>query len=588
MPESTHDFVHVYGTLRKVISLLDARERAVAVLLVGAMLVGAILEMVAVGAIPVFVAALSDPEAVGSMPLVAPILDWLDATTGARTVPAVGFLLVAVYVLKSVALVGLAQITNRYVVGRQVAIARRLFTAYLAKPYLFHLERNSTELIRNVGHSAMGVGSWALQPTLQLAMEVLTLTTIVLLLLVVEPFSSIAALMILGVPAMLFMRVVRRRTVALGEAEHREREAMLRALTEGLHGIQTARVLGLEDHFFRKFESASAGFGDAATRRAVLWELPRPILETVVVAGLLAIALLLLFTGRALESLVPTLTLLAVAAIRLIPSMTRILTALNWIRFAKPSVDAVHGDLAGDEAPPAATAPFDRIGTIRLEDVHFEYPGSRGGAIHDITLAIEPGEAVGVVGPTGSGKSTLVSLILGLLEPDAGRVTIGGMELKGRERAWRGCVGFVPQDIYLLDTTIRRNVAFGLTDEEIDEEAVWKALDAAGIRPFVEGLPEGPATIVGERGVRLSGGQRQRIGIARALYYDPSVLVMDEATSALDDTTERIVMEAIDAMKGDRTLIIVAHRSSTVAGCDRLVRLDEGRQVVSSSASSLT
>lgn len=578
----------MYETLRQVLSFLDTREKLGAFLLVGAMLVGALLEMAAVGAIPAFVAALTDPSAVRSAPLAAPLFGRMGVTDDVGTIQTVGLLLVGVYMLKSIGQVGLAHVTNRYVLDRQVALTRRLFTAYLGRPYAFHLQRNSTELIRNIGHSAMGVGQWALRPMLQLAMEVLTLVTIVALLVAVEPFSSLAAFVILGLPSLVFMRLVRARTMALGEAEHREREEMLRALTEGLHGIQVSKVLGLEDHFRRRFEVASGAFGDAATSRAVLWELPRPILETLAVVGLLVIALLLLSAGRSLESLVPTLTLLAVAAVRLIPSFTRILTALSWIRFAKPSIDAIHADLDDGAAPLAEDDAIDGVGTIRLEGVHFEYPGSRGSAVRGVTLEIEPGEAVGIVGSTGSGKSTLVGLILGLLEPTAGRVSVGGVDLKGRGRAWRRHVGFVPQDIYMLDTTIRRNVAFGRTDSDIDDEAVWRALDAAGIRDFVERLPDGLDTLVGERGVRLSGGQRQRIGIARALYHDPPVLIMDEATSSLDDATERIVMDTIEGMKGERTLIIVAHRSSTVTGCGRLVRLEEGRDVVSSSARPLT
>jgi ATP-binding cassette subfamily C protein len=261
----------------------------------------------------------------------------------------------------------------------------------------------------------------------------------------------------------------------------------------------------------------------------------------------------------------------------MIPAFNRIVNALNTMRWGRASLEAVYADLieggereaTGETVPPLA----DRI---RLEGVAFAYEGSHEPVLEDVSLDIRRGEAVGLVGPTGAGKTTLVDVILGLLSPTQGRVLIDGVDLKGREVGWRKQVGYIPQDIFLADVSVRENVAFGVPLAEIDDEAVWQALEKAQLAEFVRGLPEGLATAVGERGVRVSGGQRQRIGIARALYDDPKVVVMDEATSALDNETEQVVMAAFERLKGGRTLILIAHRLTTVENCDRVVLLKGG------------
>jgi ABC-type multidrug transport system fused ATPase/permease subunit len=286
--------------------------------------------------------------------------------------------------------------------------------------------------------------------------------------------------------------------------------------------------------------------------------------------------------GVEMASIVPTLALFAAAAFRLMPSVNRVLTAMQTLRYGLPVIDTLYEELKLEV--PDAIDDFSEVSPgfrqeIRLNEVSYTYQGALSPALNGLALSIKVGEFVGFIGSSGSGKSTLVDIVLGLLPCDSGRIEVDGQDIQENMRAWQNQIGYVPQAIYLTDDTLRRNVAFGLPNEQIDDVAVQKAIKAAQLEEFVATLPEGLETVVGERGVRLSGGQRQRIGIARALYHDPSVLVLDEATSALDTATESGVMKAVNALQGSKTIIMVAHRLSTVEHCDRLYKLEQGRIV---------
>jgi ABC-type multidrug transport system fused ATPase/permease subunit len=318
--------------------------------------------------------------------------------------------------------------------------------------------------------------------------------------------------------------------------------------------------------------------------------LPRLWLELLAVTGLAALVLAMIGQGKPLDALLPTLGLFAAAAFRLMPSVNRILTSLHSLRFSLPVIDTIYNEfrLLGATMAPQRGERLSFDSGLALDQVKFRYPAAEALALRGVSLAIQPGTSVGFIGGSGAGKSTLVDIILGLLVPASGSVTIDGVDIQTNLRGWQDQIGYVPQSIFLTDDTLRRNVAFGLPADQIDEAAVLRAIRAAQLEQFVNDLPQGLDTIVGERGVRLSGGQRQRIGIARALYHDPPVLVLDEATSSLDTTTERGVMEAVRALHGKKTLLIVAHRLTTVEHCDRLFRLERGRVVQEGSFAQVT
>lgn len=455
-------------------------------------------------------------------------------------------------------------------------ICERLFRTYLTQPWATHLRRNSAEIIRNIT-SVAGIAD-ACASTLNAAAEAMILTGVGFVLLWIDPVATIVVGSLAAVSTWVLDRVFSRRSRRWGELRHEHHGRLMKTVQEGLGGVKDAKMRGCEEHFVEEFSRHADTVARVCQRQAFVFVVPRLWHELVGVAALCLLTLILRWQGKPLEAFIPTLGVFAAAGFRMLPSVNRLSNALQLMNYWGPTVETTAAELAREKCVEPAgggqALPFsDRI---VLDGVGFAYEGSATRALDGVDLVVPHGSAVGIVGSSGAGKSTLVDVILGLLVPSEGRVFVDGVDLAGRERKWRRSVGYVPQSIYLCDDTIRANVAFGLAADEIDDEVVARAIRAAQLDEFVAELPDGLDTLVGERGVRLSGGQRQRIGIARALYHDPQVLVLDEATSALDTETERGVMQAVEALHGAKTLVIVAHRLSTVANCDVLYRLEKG------------
>jgi ATP-binding cassette, subfamily B, bacterial PglK len=386
----------------------------------------------------------------------------------------------------------------------------------------------------------------------------------------------------LGLASWGFYRFTKARIKRWGEEFQGHEKRRLQYLREGLGAAKDVKLLGREKNFIDQYQVSNIGSAEINRYNVTLAALPRLWLELLGVSGIAAIVLLMVAQNKPMESMVPTLGLFVVAAFRLMPSANRLLNATQSARFSSPAFSNLYKEfcLLEEAKPlkehsPLPLLPFKKA--LVLEGVGFHYPSTEALVLKELNLSIKRGESVGFIGSTGAGKSTLVDIILGLLIPVSGAVRVDGVDIQTNLRGWQDKVGYVPQSIFLTDDTIRRNIAFGLSTDKIDEAAVWSSLRAAQLEQFVNDLPEGLDTQVGECGIRLSGGQRQRIGIARALYHDPSVLVLDEATSSLDTATEKYFIEAVCALKGDKTLIIVAHRLSTVEHCDYLYRIESGR-----------
>jgi ATP-binding cassette subfamily C protein len=570
----------------KLLTLLDRRQRLRISLVLLGMLVAALLEMLGIGAIPGFVALLSDPESMLSKLPDGVISSWIrDSELSVVTLYGAATL-AAIFVFKNIFIAGLVYAEGRVIRDVTSGVSTRLFRAYLDCPYTFHLQRNPAELIRNVSTEVLQAVA-LVSNGMMLIREGLVLIVVFLLLLILDPLVSLSTFVFLGSAAAAFYFSVRRSLLKRGRLAQEHRGRQLQAVNQALGAIKDAKILGREPYLMEQFSREVKGLQHHDFYAKVAGALPRLFLEVLAVSSIVIVAAVFVLLGRTIMSILPVLALLAVGTVRLVPAFNGITASLVRIRNLYPSFELVCRELDVLEQVPESSSirrsqREDRPGfhsTIVIDGVHYTYPGARDEALHGVSATVSAGEAIGFIGPSGAGKSTLIDVILGLLTPTAGEVTVDGKNTQLNMSAWQQRIGYIPQDIYLIDDSIRRNIAFGLPDEEIDSAAIERSLNAAQLNSFVETLPDGLETMVGNRGIRLSGGQRQRIGIARALYNNPDVLVMDEATSALDGETERAVVSAIEELQGERTIIIIAHRLSTVQGCDRIYLLESGKVI---------
>ena len=565
--------------LRKIHSLLTPSQRRSAAVLLGLMFVRVGLETLGLGLIIPAIALLMNSDLGAAYPVLQPALDRLGNPTHEQLIVGGMLALILIYLAKALFLGFLAWREGAFTSGVQVQLAQKLFATYLRQPYTFHLQHNSAQLMRNLT-GEVDVFVKALGGLISLAAEGLVLAGVTGLLLMVEPLGAAIAVLILGPAAWGFHRATRARLTHWGLARKKHARVSTQHLMQGLGGAKDIKLLGREADFLAQYLEHNVKGARVARLQSTLQQFPRVWLELIAVVGLGALPLITLANGGDMTSILPTLGLFAAAAFRVMPSMAHALSAVQSLRYSLPGIDGLYEDLklaAPEPLPKGAGAPLQV--DIQVCNVRYSYPAAPRPALNGLTLRIARGECVGLVGPSGSGKSTLVDVILGLLPPEAGQVLVDGHDIQHNLRAWQDQIGYVPQSSYLTDDTLRRNVAFGLADAQIDDAAVRLAIRSAQLEEYVAGLPAGLETIVGERGVRLSGGQRQRIGIARALYHNPAVLVLDEATGALDAATERAVMQEVAALRYAKTVLIVAHRLSTVERCDRLYKLDQGRVV---------
>jgi ABC-type multidrug transport system fused ATPase/permease subunit len=569
------------ATVRKIWDMLIPTQRRSALLLLVLMLIGMLLETLGVGLVIPAIALLTQPDFANRYTLAQPLLQALGHPSQQALAMGGMLVLVGVYLIKELFLAMLTWRQMLFAFGVQVQLSQRLFAVYLHQPYTFHLQRNSAQLIRNVVNEVSMFTGSGLLPGMTLLTELLVLLGVCTLLLVVEPLGALIVVSVLGAATWGFFGLMRGRISRWGEARLQHEGMRLQHLQQGLGGAKDVKLLGREKEFLAQYGLHNAQSARMERLQNTTNQFPRLWLEFLSVSGLAILVISMLAQGRALESVLPTLGLFAATAFRLIPSVNRVLGALQTLRYSKPVIELLHAELQLEtpvvDDTPSRRTPF--RSALELRQVTYAYPNVTEPALKNISLTIQCGEAVGFIGTSGAGKSTLVDLLLGLLAPDSGEVQVDGRNIQENLRGWQDQIGYVPQSIFLADDSLRRNVAFGLSNALIDDAAVQRAIKDAQLEAFVASLPDGLETTVGERGVRLSGGQRQRIGIARALYHDPAVLVLDEASSALDTATEHDVMQAVRALQGSKTILIVAHRLSTVTHCNRLYRLEKGQVV---------
>lgn len=562
--------------LRQAWPILLPAERRGAFLVLGLMLTAAAFEMLSIGLVVPVLTLMTDGTAELPTAVRDRIARFADPTS-TRAVVLVMLGLVVVYALKSVFVLSVAYWQSRFARAVQANVSRRLFSAVIAQPWTFHLQRNSGATTHVLEESQMF--SQVCMHLLQIVSESLVGLALLGLLLWFEPVGAtiVAAMLLLAVWLLNgFVRPHSRRWAA---ARNHHVQTLRQQMQKVLGGVKEVKMHGCERECAHDFSVHTDAAARNATRQWVVEQLPRPSFELLAVVTLFLLTAGMAWHGRSVRSLLPVVGLYAAVAFRMLPSINQATIAAQRLRHAEPMIASLRRHLALERSvpPPGPMTLVPFRDCIRLERLSYRYPGGEDDVLREIDLSIPHGAAVGLIGGSGAGKSTLVDVLLGLLPPSAGRVTVDGFDIQRNLRGWQDIVGYVPQSVYLLDDSIRRNVAFGVPEQVIDDEFVNRALAAAQLDEFVRSLPQGVETVVGERGVRLSGGQRQRIAIARALYLDPQVLVLDEATSALDTDTEREVMAAVENLHGTKTLVIVAHRLTTLSGCDVLYRLDEGR-----------
>jgi ATP-binding cassette, subfamily B, bacterial PglK len=569
------------NTFAKIHNLLTSSERQRTWVLLALMVIGMLLETFGIGLVIPAISFMMQADIVTSYPKIAPIINTLGIHSQTELIVFAMSGLVGAYLIKNLFLAFLVWKQTQFAYDVQANLSQRLFAIYLCQPYTFHLQRNSAQLVRNVT-SEVSLFAGVLTSTLILITESMVLLGIATLLLLVEPLGALIVAVVLSVAASVFHYMTVDRISRWGIERQIHDGFRIQHLQQGLGGAKDVKLLGRESDFLAQFHTHNIKSAHVWKLQTTLQNFPRLTLEFLAVVGLAVLVLWMLSQGRDIPSIVTALGLFAAAAFRLMPSINRVLSSVQVLRYSLPVVNTLHEEFK--LIPPQSLvlktcSPDDFNHGLRLDGVTYHYPSAKMPALYGISVNIRKGESVGLIGSSGSGKTTLVDVILGLLAPSTGLVEVDGQDIQQGLRKWQDQIGYVSQSIYLTDDTLKRNVAFGLPNEQIDDLAVRRAIKAAQLEEFICTLPEGIETVVGERGIRLSGGQRQRIGIARALYHDPAVLVLDEATSALDGATEREVMEAVSALQGNKTIIVVAHRLSTVANCNRLFRLEYGRVI---------
>lgn len=567
--------------------ILTPQERREGAFLLCAMALGAVFEMMSIGVVLPVIAVLKDPDLLSKAGPLRTLLSSVNVSEPRTLFYMLGPGLIALFAIKTSYLTVVYRWLFRYAMNMHLDLSRHLLAAYLSAPYLLHVERNSADLIRVTTRSVEDFTNIFMVNLLILMGELLVLGALAGLLLLVEPFGTLGALLVVAVPAAMIYRSSQHRLATSGRLAETGFGLMIQWAEQAITSVKEIVITGTSSFFLDEHGRHVHQFADSIRSMAFHSAAPRFFIDTLAVAAMVTIAAILMVRGEDLQSTLLLLGMFALAAVRLIPSTSRVSAALAQLRYRYASAEVIYEELltlkprafarmtgSFDEASPTPM-PFQR--SLVIEHLSFSYPSARKPAIDDVSLKIPKGHWVAFIGPTGAGKTTLADLVLGLLDPGSGRIMVDGRDLRDGLPGWRRIIGYVPQTVCLIDDTVRRNVAFGVKDAEIDDERIWQALRAAQVDHVVRALPGGLTAPIGERGGRLSGGERQRLGIARALYRDPEVLVIDEGTANLDPGTEAAIIEVLAGLRRKKTIIVVAHRPAFVKNCDCIYMFSQGR-----------
>lgn len=569
--------------IRKLNYILQPSQKWLGVIVFLLSVIGAAFEMLGVSIILPLVQVMMTPEALWNNEYIVLLAEQIHIDTDKKLIIGVCFFSILIYWLKNLYLVFLSFIRSKYSCKIQKELSVKMMNFYMERGYAFFLGKNVSELMRGVGASVSSAYQVILQILRSLS-EILTVFAIIIYIVLTDFIMALVfgGAAIIGLLLILF--VFRKSVQKAGEKYHHYLAKTSKASLQAFEGIREVLVMRKQKYFAETYKKAYERQQNAVVIQNVAGDSPAYIIEMISITALLAIVTIRFVYGQNNELMLPQLATFAVAAFRILPSLGRISSSINLITFYAPGIEEVYNNFAEADKVDGTSKKevyskdlnkFER--EIQVKNITWRYPGAENAVLDKLNLEIKKGQSVGLIGQSGAGKTTLADILLRLLIPNEGEIIVDGVEMCCDNIGWGKMIGFVSQAFYLNDDTIRNNIAFGIDDKEIDDESVWAALEQAQMSEYVKKLPAGLNTLVGERGIRFSGGQRQRLAIARALYFKPDILVLDEATSALDNETETAVMEAIEALQGHKTLIIIAHRLTTVQKCDIIYKIADGK-----------
>lgn len=568
---------------KKINYVLDIRQKITLCILFVIILIGAFVELLGVSAVMPLINVAMKPETMDDKWYFILISKYTGITNVNQMIVFLAVVLIGIYIFKNLYVTMMYGLEYWFVYNSQQRLSVRMVKSYMQQDYLFHMSKNVAEFQRNSINDVNGFFTVVLN-ALQFLAEFSVSAVLVIFLLAQDWVSTLAVASMLCLFMLFFTLFFRKVLVKIGEESRQVYFLVTKWLHQAFSGIKEIKVANRENFFIDNYDGNYKDCARIQRQQALLTYLPRPVMETVCICSLMiAMIIKIVVVKSDITSFVTTLSVFAIAAFRMLPSFNKITGYISGMMFNKPAIDSLYRDLKEIDQlvarRVAACKDARKItfhSTIGLHGVSFRYPGSDNWILRNVSLEIGKNTSVALIGASGAGKTTAADLILGLLEPQEGFISIDGMDIGECMASWHENVGYIPQTIYLMDDTIRANIAFGIPESEIDESVIEKVLREAQLDRFVHSLPDGLDTNIGDRGVKLSGGQRQRIGIARALYRNPDVLILDEATSALDNETEKEVMDAIDGLHGTRTLIVIAHRLSTIKKCDKIYEIGNG------------
>ncbi|MCR5250244.1 MAG: ABC transporter ATP-binding protein/permease [Lachnospiraceae bacterium] len=571
---------------KKLSVLLDGKQKRFMLLLLCMMLIGAVLETASVAIVVPVVTVLMDENAITDNAIVATLYDALGFSSREAFATVIMVALIAAFVLKNLFLFFQQKVLYHFVYTNQFRTSERMMKNYMRRDYEFFLNADTAVIQRSITSDVNNMYALILS-LMQLVSESIVFVCLVAVLFLAEPMMTLMISALLLVTLLVIKAVLKPLMQKAGKDNQDYYSSLFKWISESVTGIKEIKTGGREQYFVDEYIRCGHGYVNAVQKYTLYNNIPRLLIETVSVTAMVLYLLILMLSGRDTSSMMAIIGAFGLAVMRLMPSANRINNQLNNIAYFEPFLmgvsDSLQDEISGEKTDMADFAsdvtklPVKE--KIELKNICYHYPNTEVEIFDHADLTIPVGKSIGIVGASGAGKSTIVDVLLGMLRIQGGTIKADGKDVLAKEnyRGWLRNIGYIPQTIFMLDDTIRRNVAFGIPEDKVSEERIWEVLKDAQLDEFVRGLPEGLETGIGERGVRLSGGQRQRIGIARALYEDPEVLILDEATSALDNDTESAIMESINRFQGKKTLIIIAHRLQTIEKCDMVYRVEGGK-----------